>query len=134
MPVYDDTAPDVSAPRSTLTGIGDYERQPGEVQKYIKGLTRRHIARVLKTHRRVLDDGDFDRGLFADIEALGKSQLTLKSIAAARRNNERGWRRKKLFIVDIVPSERRIRTGRNCWQTLYGRGGYAITDKKILKI
>lgn len=89
LPVYDDTAPDVSAPRSTLTGIGDYERQPGEVQKYIKGLTRRHIARVLKTHRRVLDDGDFDRGLFADIEALGKSQLTLKSIAAARRNNER---------------------------------------------
>lgn len=73
LPVYDDTAPDVSAPRSTLTGIGDYERQPGEVQKYIKGLTRRHIARVLKTHRRVLDDGDFDRGLFADIEALGKA-------------------------------------------------------------
>lgn len=60
-------------PRSTLTGICDYERQPGEVQKYIKGLTRRHIARVLKTHRRVLDDGDFDRGLFADIEALGKA-------------------------------------------------------------
>ncbi len=54
-----------------------------------KGLTRRHIARVLKTHRRALDDGDFDRGLFADIEALGKSQLTLKSIVAARRNNER---------------------------------------------
>ena len=89
LPIYDNMPPDLSAPRETLAGIGDYEKQPREVQKYIKGLTIRHIGRVLKTHRQIFENGDFDRELLADIQALGKSQLTLKSIAAARQNNER---------------------------------------------
>lgn len=89
IPVYDDTFPDVSAPRKMLNEIGDYGSQPLEVQKYIEGLAGRHVSRILKTHHQVLDEGDFDRDLFKDVEELVQGRQRIKDIAVAKRKTEK---------------------------------------------
>lgn len=104
VPIYDDKTPKADETQKVLSGIENFQKFSKDEQKYIEAIVRRYSDRVVKTHNKVLDEGDFDRGLFDDVEALHENQQYLDDVVKlknevllARREEESVYKRFRAF-------------------------------------
>ena len=81
VPIYGDKTPQQDEKQKILLGIENYQQFSKDEQKYIEAIVKRYSDRVVKTHNRVLDEGEFDRGLFDDVEILYENQQYLDDIS-----------------------------------------------------
>lgn len=73
IPLYNDTESDKEL-LSSLQELDSYASLSQEGQIYVGKLAQRHINRILKTHNQVLDEGNFDRELFEDVDNINNYQ------------------------------------------------------------
>ena len=79
IPLYNDTESDKEA-LMPLQKADSYASLSQEEQIYVGKLAQRHVDRILKTHNRLLDEGNFDRELFDDVDNINNYQALFEDV------------------------------------------------------
>ena len=103
IPLYNDTESDKEL-LSSLQELDSYASLSQEGQIYVGKLAQRHINRILKTHNQVLDEGNFDRELFEDVDNINNYQALFEDarneknmLLQARKEDELVYKQFKAF-------------------------------------
>ncbi len=103
IPLYNDTESDKEL-LSSLQELDSYVSLSQEGQIYVGKLAQRHINRILKTHNQVLDEGNFDRELFEDVDNINNYQALFEDarneknmLLQARKEDELVYKQFKAF-------------------------------------